>query len=104
MGLLYELNNMNVCGLYECWIQWLFVAGAALKGNHYRIDIISGVVHPRSDLVVLLVLCMITCNGWATGIVLQVPRDSVNDRTKFSTHNRTNRDSYSVCASMCSYP
>jgi hypothetical protein len=27
-----------------------------------------------------------------------------SDRTKFSTHNRTNRGSYSVCASTCSYP
>jgi hypothetical protein len=26
------------------------------------------------------------------------------DHTKFSTHNRTNRGSYSICASTCSYP
>jgi hypothetical protein len=41
-------------------------------------DIISGVGRPRSDSVVPLVLCMVACNGWSTGIVLQVPRDSTN--------------------------
>jgi hypothetical protein len=35
-------------------------------------NIISGVGHPRSDLVVSLVLCMVACNIWGTGIVLQV--------------------------------
>jgi hypothetical protein len=34
-----------MCVLYEPWIQWLFVAGAPLKGGHYRTDIISGVGH-----------------------------------------------------------
>jgi hypothetical protein len=32
--------------------------------GHYRIDITSSVGHPRSDSVVLLVLCMVACNGW----------------------------------------
>ena len=50
----------------------------ALKARHYRTDIISGVGNPRSDLVMPLVLCMVACNGWGTGIVLQVPQDSVN--------------------------
>jgi hypothetical protein len=54
------------------------VADAALKGGHYRTDIISGVGHLRSDSVVPLVLCMVACNGWGTNIVLQVPRDSAN--------------------------
>jgi hypothetical protein len=30
-----------------------------LMDGHYRTDIISGVGHPRSDLVVLLVLCTV---------------------------------------------
>jgi hypothetical protein len=46
--------------------------------GHYRTDIIRVVGHLRSDLVVPLVLCMVACNGWGTGIVLQVLRDSVN--------------------------
>jgi hypothetical protein len=33
-----------------------FVTGAALMDGHYRTDIISGVGHLRSDLVVPLVL------------------------------------------------
>ena len=52
----------------------MFVAGVALKGGHYRTDVISGVGHPNSDSVVPLVLCMVVYNGWGTGIVLQVPR------------------------------
>jgi hypothetical protein len=46
--------------------------------GHYRTDIISGVGHPRSDSVVPLMLFVVACNGWGTGIVLQVPRDSTN--------------------------
>jgi hypothetical protein len=68
----------NVCCVIWAWIQWLFVAGAALTGSHYRTDIISCVSHLRSNSVVLLILCIIACNGWGTGIVLQVPRDNVN--------------------------
>jgi hypothetical protein len=41
-------------------------------------NIISIVDNSRLDLIVPLVLCMIACNGWGTGIVLQVPRDSAN--------------------------
>ena len=47
-------------------------------GDHYRTDIISGVCHLRSNSVMSLVLCMVVCNGWGTGIVLQVPRNSAN--------------------------
>jgi hypothetical protein len=54
------------------------VAGAALMGGHDRTDFISGVGYPRLDSVVLLVLCMVVCNGWGTSIVLQVPRDNAN--------------------------
>jgi hypothetical protein len=67
-----------MCVLYMPWIQWLFVAGTALMGGHYRMDIISNVGHPRSNSVVLLALCMVTYNGWGIGIVLQIPRDNAN--------------------------
>ena len=33
-----------------------------LKGNHYMMDIISGVGHQKLDLVVPLVLCTVACN------------------------------------------
>jgi hypothetical protein len=46
--------------------------------GHYRTNIISGVGHPRSDSVVPLMLFVVACNGWGTGIVLQIPRDSTN--------------------------
>jgi hypothetical protein len=56
--------------LYGPWIRWLFVAGAALTGGHYKMNVISGVGHPRLDLVVPLVLCTVACDGLDTGIVL----------------------------------
>jgi hypothetical protein len=40
------------------------------KDGCYRIDIISGMGHLRSDSIVLLMLCTIAYNGWGTGIVL----------------------------------
>jgi hypothetical protein len=49
-----------------------------LMDDHYRMDIISDVGHPTSNLVVSLVLRTVACNGWDTGIVLQVPRDNTN--------------------------
>jgi hypothetical protein len=64
MGLLYILalwSNERV--LYGPWIQWLFVAGVALMGSNYRIDIISSVGHSMSDPIMPLVLCTIVCNG-----------------------------------------
>ena len=50
-----------------------------VRGQHNLngTEIISGVAHPRSDSIVLLVLCTVACNGWDIGIVLQVPSDSV---------------------------
>jgi hypothetical protein len=48
-----------MCELYGPWIQWLFVAGTPLIGSHDKTDIIIGVGNLRSDLVVLLVLCMV---------------------------------------------
>jgi hypothetical protein len=50
--------------------------------GHYRTDIISGVGHSRSNSVMLLVLCTVACNIHGTGIVLQVPQDSVNSTKK----------------------
>ena len=59
-----------------------FMVDAALMSGHYKTDIISGVGHPRSNSVVLLVLCMIMYNIWGTGVVLQVPWDSANPTRK----------------------
>jgi hypothetical protein len=59
-----------------------FVAGVDLMSSHYRTDIISNVGHPRSNVVMSLVLCMVACNGWGTGIILQVPRDNANPAEK----------------------
>jgi hypothetical protein len=39
-----------------------FMIDIALTSGHYRMDIISGMGHPRSDLVVLLVLCIVAYN------------------------------------------
>jgi hypothetical protein len=58
------------------------MAGAALKGSHYKTNIINDVGHPKSDLVVPLVLCTVAYNIWGTGVVLQVPRDSANPTRK----------------------
>jgi hypothetical protein len=54
----------------------------SLNGSHYKTDIISGVGHPRSNSVVLLVLYTVACNGWGIGIVLQVLRDNTNPAKK----------------------
>jgi hypothetical protein len=50
-----------------------FMISITLMGGQYRMNIISGVGHPRSNSVVPLVLCTVACNGQGTGIVLQVP-------------------------------
>ena len=67
-----------MCKLYGPWIQWLFVADAALTGDHYRTDIISGMGYLGLNSVVPLVLCTLACNGWDIDIVLQIPHDSAN--------------------------
>jgi hypothetical protein len=46
--------------------------------GHHRTYIISGVGHPRSDLVVLLMICSVAYNIRGTDVVLHVPRDSAN--------------------------
>jgi hypothetical protein len=55
-----------------------FMVNTALMGDHYRTNIISGLHHLRSDLVVLLILCLVAYNIQGIGVVLQVPRDSAN--------------------------
>jgi hypothetical protein len=67
-----------MCDLYRPWIQWLFVAGVALTGNYYMMDVINDVGHLRLNLIGLLVLRTVVFNVWGTDIVLQVPLDSVN--------------------------
>jgi hypothetical protein len=59
-----------------------FLADAALLGNHYRTNIISGVGHPMSDSIVLLVLCTVTYNIQGTGIILEVPWNSTKPSGK----------------------
>jgi hypothetical protein len=44
-----------------------------LMDGHYGMDIINGVCHSKSNLVMPLVLCIVACNDWGIGIVLQVP-------------------------------
>jgi hypothetical protein len=55
-----------------------FMASVALTGGHYRTDIISGVGHLRSDLVVPLMLCMVAYNIWGISVVLLVPWYNAN--------------------------
>jgi hypothetical protein len=54
------------------------MASADLTGDHYRMDIISNVDHPRSGSVMPLVLCTVAYNIRGTSLVLQVPWDSAN--------------------------
>jgi hypothetical protein len=54
------------------------VAGVALTGNYYMMDVINDVGHLRLNLIGLLVLRTVVFNVWGTNIVLQVPLDSVN--------------------------
>jgi hypothetical protein len=56
----FMIKCVNYMGLRSIW---MFVVGAALKGGHYRMNIISSVGHLRSNLVMSLVLYMIVCNG-----------------------------------------
>ena len=83
IGLLYKLHDMVKCVCYMSFgSNGSFMIGTALMGSHYRTNIISGVGHPKSDSVVLQVLCTVVYNGQATGIVLQVPQDSNNPAEK----------------------
>jgi hypothetical protein len=62
MDLLYMLALWS--NAYVIWAlnSMVVLASAALMSGHYRTNIISGVGHPRSDLVVPLVLCTVACN------------------------------------------
>jgi hypothetical protein len=64
IGLLYRLHIVVKC-VYVGFGSNDFVTKVQpfSMDGHYRTDIISVVGHPRSDLVVSLVLCTIACNG-----------------------------------------
>jgi hypothetical protein len=47
-----------------------FMASVALTGSHYKMDIISGVSHSRSDSVMPLVLCTVAYNIQGTSVIL----------------------------------
>jgi hypothetical protein len=53
--------NVCVCvGALYPMVSWPMMQLFPMDG-HYRTNVISGVGHPRSNLVVLLVLCMVCC-------------------------------------------
>ena len=71
MSLLYRLSNMVKCVFYMgIRSNGCFVTNAALMDDHYMANIISYVGHPRSNLVMPLMLCMVAYNGRGTCIVL----------------------------------
>ena len=63
MGLLYMLALWLNAFIIWALDPMLFVASVALMGGYYRMEIISGVSHPRSDLVMSLMLFTVACNG-----------------------------------------
>jgi hypothetical protein len=69
-----------MCVLYESFVSNGFVTKVQPfpMDGYYMMDIISSVGHPKSDSVMSLVLCIVTCNGYGTGIVLQVSREYTN--------------------------
>ena len=83
MRLLYRLYNIVKCvccmglGSNDC-----FIAGTALTGGHYRTYINSGVSHPRSCLIVPLMLYMVVNNIRGIDVVLQVSQDNTNPAKK----------------------
>jgi hypothetical protein len=72
--------------MYVCYMglgsNGCFVAGVALTGGHYKMDIISGVGHSRPDSVVPLVLCIAVYDIRGIGVILQVSWDSINPAGK----------------------
>jgi hypothetical protein len=65
LNLLYTLKCMVKCVCYMGHgFNGCFLTGPALMGNHYKTNIISGVGHQRSYLVMLLVLCIVAYNIW----------------------------------------
>ena len=78
-GLTIHVNFMVKCVCYMgLQFNGCFMTDITLMGGHYRVYIISGVSHLRSDSVVLLVLWTVVYNGQGTDIVLQVTWDSAN--------------------------
>jgi hypothetical protein len=63
VGLLYMLTLWsNVCVMWA--LDPIVVpGGTALMGGHYKMNIICGVGHQRSDSIVPLMLCIVVCNG-----------------------------------------
>ena len=55
-----------------------FVTGAGLMDGHYRMDIISGVAHLKSDSIMPVMLCTVAYNIRGTSVVLYVPQDNAN--------------------------
>jgi hypothetical protein len=82
-GLTIHVNFMVKCVCYMGrGSNGYVVIGVALIGGHYKTYIISGVGHPMSDSVMLLVLWTIGFNIQGTSIVLQFPRDTTNPTEK----------------------
>ena len=82
-GLTIYVNLMFKCVCYMgLGFNGCFMVGATLMDGHYKMNIISGVGYPRSNLVVPLVLCTIAYNIRGMGVVLQVPRDCANPTGK----------------------
>ena len=86
-GFTIYVNSMVKCVYYMgLRSNGYFMVGTALTGNHYRTDIISSVGQPRSNSIVLLVLCTIMYNIRSTDVVLQILRDSINPTGKRKYH------------------
>ena len=83
MGLLYRLHTMVKCVCMGYRSNSFVTKAHPLPiDGHYRTYIISGVGYPRSNSVVLLLLCIVVCNGWGTGIVILVHQDNANPAEK----------------------
>ena len=77
MGLLNRLSDIVKCMRYmDLGSNDSFVTGLVLMDGHYRMNIIRGVSHLRSDSIVSLVLCTVTYNIRGTSVVLEVSLDS----------------------------
>ena len=74
--------NVCVCGL---WIQWFMTNDAAIPNGWSLQDERHQRCEPLEvglDCVASVTYGIFSYNGWGTGIVLQVPRDSVNPTKK----------------------
>ena len=86
MGLLYVLALWsNVCIIWGFGsIGFMTMMQLFPMVGHYRTDVISlcGSLRIGPDCAANVTYDMFSCNGWGTGIVLQVPRDSINPAEK----------------------